>query len=128
MDAAHYSRLSKQEWDTAEKEEFTVRRGGRSGWWILWGALETDDGVGGGQNSSQTLRMRISHNAVPNLNRSLVCCLHRKLLILLPPADCGLAQIDHYDGLSYSYPLKHNGSEAVQTLYPLQARDPGLSC
>ena len=25
MDAAHYSRLSRQEWETAAQEEFTVR-------------------------------------------------------------------------------------------------------
>lgn len=25
MDAAHYTRLSKQEWEVAEKEEFTVQ-------------------------------------------------------------------------------------------------------
>lgn len=31
MDAAHYTRLSKQEWEVAEKEEFTVRRNGRWG-------------------------------------------------------------------------------------------------
>jgi len=26
MDAAHYSRLSRQEWETAAQEEFTARR------------------------------------------------------------------------------------------------------